>query len=370
MYKEIVRPILNKFDSETFHDIARESLHFAEISTLTLRLLEFFAYKHGRFADPRLHVNLGGLELENPLIVGAGWDKAGRAVLGLWHLGFACVEVGSVLEFKQPGSPKPRLFMVSNGTAINWLGFNSPGMDIVAKNLDRYEGTGVPIGISIGLNKDTSQSRADESYAAVAEKMYPYADYFAVNVSSPNTPGLRKLQSKQSGGKILKAVNEVMEGKGGRKPLFIKIAPELSFKEIDDIIEIALDHSITGIVSSNTANVPELKAKYGERWRNERGGLSGDDEEYRLMTTRQVAHIYRQAGDRLEIMGVGGVNSAETALEKIRAGARALQLVTAIRGEGTAVAGRINYGIVEFMEREGVKSLGELVGIDAGTYAE
>lgn len=370
MYKEIVRPILNKFDSETFHDLARESLHLAEISPLTLRLLEYFAYKHKRFADPRLNVDLGGVKLENPLIVGAGWDKAGRAVLGLWHLGFASVEVGSVLEFEQPGNPKPRLFMVSNGVAINWLGFNSPGMDLVTKNLDRYKGEGVPIGISIGLNKDADQTRADESYAAVAGRMYEYGDYFAINVSSPNTPGLRKLQEKESGGDIIKAVNETMEGKGGRKPLFIKIAPELSFDEIDDIIEIALDHSITGIIASNSANVPELKAKYGERWRNEQGGLSGDDEEYRRMTTRQVAHIYRQAGDRLEIVGVGGVKSPETALEKIRAGAKALQLVTAIRGEGTAVAGKINSGIVEYMEREGVKTLGELVGVDAEKYAE
>lgn len=366
MYKEIVRPILNNFDSETFHDFARECLHFAEISPLTLKLVEFFAYKHKRFADSRLNVDLGGIKFDNPLIVGAGWDKAGRAVLGLWHLGFAGVEVGSVLEFKQPGNPKPRLFMVSDGVAINWLAFNSPGMDVVAKNLDRYKGSGVPIGISIGLNRDADQDRAHESYAAVAKRMYDYADYFAINVSSPNTPGLRKLQARDSGNDIIRAVNEAMDGEGGRKPLFIKIAPELSFKEIDDIIEIALDHSITGIIAANSANVPELKAKYGERWRNETGGLSGDDEEYRKMTTGIVAHIYRQAGDKLDIIGVGGIKDAETALEKIRAGAKALQLVTAIRGEGTAVAGKINRGIVDYMFQHGIKSLDEIVGIDAG----
>ncbi len=366
MYKEIIRPILNKFDSETFHDLARESLHFAEISPLTLKLVEFFAYRHKRFADPRLNVNLGGIRLENPLIVGAGWDKAGRAVLGLWHLGFAGVEVGSVLEHKQPGNPKPRLFMVSDGVAINWLGFNSPGMDLVAKNLDRYKGTGIPIGISIGLNRDADQELAYESYGAVAKRMYEYADYFAINISSPNTPGLRKLQARDSGNDIIQAVNEVMEGEGGRKPLFIKIAPELSFKEIDDILEIAIDHSITGIIASNTVNIPELKARYGERWRNETGGLSGDDEEYRRMTTESVAHIYRQAGDNLEIIGVGGIKDAETALEKIRAGAKALQLVTAIRGEGTSVAGKINMGIVDYMFQHGIKSLDEIVGIDAG----
>jgi len=136
MYKEIIRPILNKFDSETFHDLARESLHLAELTPITLKLLELLADKHSRFEDKCLKTTLGGLELENPLIVGAGWDKAGRAVLGLWHLGFASVEVGSVLEYGQPGNPKPRLFMVSSGVAINWLAFNSPGMDVVAKNLE------------------------------------------------------------------------------------------------------------------------------------------------------------------------------------------------------------------------------------------
>ncbi|MEQ9618483.1 MAG: quinone-dependent dihydroorotate dehydrogenase [Deltaproteobacteria bacterium] len=366
MYKEIVRPILNKLDSETFHDLARESLHFAEISPITLKLVEFFAHTHKRFADPRLNVNLGGVRFENPLIVGAGWDKAGRAVLALWRLGFASVEVGSVLEYRQPGNPKPRLFMVSDGVAINWLAFNSPGMDLVAKNLDRYKGSGVPIGISIGLNRDADQEYAPEAYAAVAKRMYEYADYYAINISSPNTPGLRNLQARESGNDIIQAVNESMDGEGGRKPLFVKIAPELSFKEIDDIIEIALDHSITGIIASNTANVPELKARYGERWRNQIGGLSGDDEEYRRMTTRQVAHIYRQAGDKLDIIGVGGIKDAGTALEKIRAGAKALQLVTAIRGEGPGVAGKINMGIADYMSRHGIKSIDEIVGIDAG----
>ena len=364
MYKQIIRPILNKFDSETFHDLARESLHFAELTPITLRFLEFFADKYSRFKDDRLRTKLGNLELENPLIVGAGWDKAGRAVLGLYHLGFASVEVGSVTEYGQPGNAKPRLHMVSSGVAINWLGFNSPGMDIVAKNLDRYKNNGIPIGISLGLNKDVEHKDAAKAYGTVTRRMYEYAGYFAINVSSPNTPGLRALQGKQHIIDLIQAVNGSMDELGERKPLFVKIAPELSYEAIDELLEVAIDNKLTGIIASNTTTSSELKGKYGSKWKDSQGGLSGDDEDYRKMTTEIISHIYKQAGDKLDIVGVGAVNSPESALEKIKAGAKALQLVTAIRGEGTSVAGKINRGIVEYMESVGVSSLDELVGSD------
>lgn len=365
MYKEIVRPILNKLDSETFHDLARESLHIAERSPLTLRLVELFTDKHKRFADPRLNTHLGGVALENPLIVGAGWDKAGRAVAGLWHLGFAGVEVGSVLEYRQPGNSRPRVFMVSDGAAINWLAFNSPGVDVVARNLKKYKGLPVKIGISIGMNKEVPHDDSPRAHAAVAETLSLYADYFAINISSPNTPGLRKLQEKGRMIDIVLAVKEAMARGGALKPLFVKIAPDLTYRAVDEILEVALDLSLAGIIAANTTVNADMKAKYGEKWRHSQGGLSGDDADYRKMTTDLIAHIYRQAGGKLDILGVGGVKDAESALEKIKAGAKALQLVTAIRGEGPSVAGRINRGIVEYMERENLSNIQELVGIDA-----
>ena len=364
MFKSLIRPILDRLDSEKFHDLARESLHIAEYSPLLLKLVELCTATHGRFYDSRLNINIGGLNLENPLIVGAGWDKAGRAVLGLWHLGFGGVEVGSVLEHRQPGNPKPRQYMVSSGVAINWLGFNSPGMDVVAKNLAKYKDTPVAVGISIGMNRDVPHDDSPRAHAVVAERMYGYGDYFAINVSSPNTPGLRMLHEKGRKNDIIQAVNEAMDTQGERKPLFVKIAPELSLKEVDDILGVAIDNSITGIIAANTADLPELKAKYGEKWRDQPGGLSGDDGDYRRMTTEMIAHIYKHAGDKLQIMGVGGVKDTDTALEKIKAGAKALQIVTAIRGEGPSVAGNINRGLVKYMEQEGVKNLEELVGVD------
>jgi dihydroorotate dehydrogenase len=373
MYKEIIRPILDRLDSETWHDIARESLHLAEVSPMTLKILEQFAFERTRFTDERLRVVLrgstgltpGGVEFDNPLVVGAGWDKAGRAVKALWQLGFAGVEVGSVLAHPQPGNPKPRQFMLTSDVALNWLGFNSPGMKAVAKNLDRYKGSEIPIGISIGKNKAVDVKDAPEAHAVVAKRLYDYASYFAINVSSPNTPGLKKLQDKGPLTDIAQAVNQAMDEMGVRKPLFVKVAPELTYEAINDVIEVAIDNGLTGIIAANTTEDAEIKAKYGERWRNVTGGVSGNDDDYRKMATEKISHIYREAGDRLEIIGVGGIKDTETALEKIKAGAKLLQIVTAIRGEGTTVAGRINRGLVEYMETEGIKNLSEIVGIEA-----
>ncbi|MBI4228661.1 MAG: quinone-dependent dihydroorotate dehydrogenase, partial [Deltaproteobacteria bacterium] len=337
----------------------------AEKFSITVALLEKLTYKARRFSDERLHVQIGGIQFENPLIVGAGWDKAGRAVRALWQLGFAAVEVGSVLEYPQPGNPKPRQFMLSPGVALNWLGFNSPGMDVVARNLDNYKDSGIPIGISIGINRDVDVEDSPRAHAVVAKELYNHASYFVINISSPNTPGLRELQVKGSLTAIVQTVNHEISEIGERKPLFIKIAPELNEKDVDDIIAVVIDNGLTGIIAANTADVPELKAKYGERWRNVNGGISGDDEDYRRMTTEKIAYIYKQAGDILEIIGVGGIKDSDTALEKIRAGAKALQIVTGIRGEGPTLPGRINRGLVDYMEKEGIKSLDEIVGIDA-----
>ncbi|MEO8971219.1 MAG: quinone-dependent dihydroorotate dehydrogenase [Ktedonobacteraceae bacterium] len=365
MYQELIRPLLGKLDSETWHVRAREALHFAEATPLTLKLLERCAYQRKRLWDERLQVVVGGVTYDNPVVVGAGWDKSGRAIQALYTLGFAGVEVGSVLARPQDGNPKPRQFMLSPGVALNRLGFNSPGMDVVAANLSRYAESGIPVGISLGKNREVQVKDAPEAHAAVAERLYDYAAYFAINVSSPNTPGLRALQEKGPLTDIVQAVNDVMESRGGRKPLFVKIAPELSLEAVDDVIEVVLAHGLTGIIATNTTISSEIKASYGARWRNEDGGVSGDDPAFRAMATAKVAYIYRATHGTIVIMGVGGVKDAPTALEKIKAGATMVQVVTGIRGEGTAVAGRINRGLVAYMEKEGIHSIRELVGIES-----
>lgn len=365
MYKEIIDPALMKLDSETWHTRAREALHLAEATPFTLKLLEQFADRHHRFTDERLNVVLGGVKLDNPVVVGAGWDKAGRAVKALCTLGFSGVEVGTVVAYPQEGSPKPRQFMLAPGVTLNRLGFNSPGMEAVAHNLERYKESGIPIGISLGKNKEVAVEDIPQAHATVAEKLYASAAYFTINVSSPNTPGLRALQDKKPLTDIVQAVNETMDRMGGRKPLFVKIAPELSHEAVGDVIDVILDNGLTGIIATNTTINPGIKAKYGERWRNEAGGLSGDDPDYRKLATEKVAYIYRETKGKIDIIGVGGVKDAQTALEKIKAGAKVVQVVTGIRGEGTALPGRINRGIVSYMEKEGVKNIQELVGIEA-----
>lgn len=317
-------------------------------------------YKSERFYDERLNVVVGGIEFDNPLLVGAGWDKVGQAVKGLYRLGFSGIEVGSVLAYAQEGNPKPRQWVLAPGIAMNRLGFNSPGMEVVANNLENYRGSGIPIGISIGKNKDVPNTDAPWAHAMVTERLYNHASYFVINVSSPNTRGLRQLQEKGPLTDIIQAVNGVMDLKGGRKPLFVKIDPDLTNLAVDDVIEVVLNEGLTGIIATNTTNNDDLKAKYGRS--GEIGGISGDESEYRRMATEKVAHIYQATKGKMNIIGVGGIKDTYTALEKIMAGAKLIQVVTAIRGEGTTVAGRITRGLSEFMENEGVSSLQELVG--------
>lgn len=368
MYKELISPILDHLPSEEMHVAARRVLHFGQRSSLGLALLEKFNYRGERFFDNRLNVNLSGVFLDNPVMVGAGWDKVGEAVIGLYALGFSGVEIGSVLADGQPGNPKPRQFVLGPGVVLNRLGFNSPGADVVAKNLSKPWGYRIPTGISIGINKWISPQDAPEAHAAVARRLYPYGSYFAINVSSPNTPGLRALQDKEPLTNIVQAVNEVMSENERKKPLYIKIAPDLTLEAIDDVIQVAIDNRATGIIATNTTNNPDIKGRYGDQWRDEPGGLSGDDPVFRKMSTTAVAHIFEVAGDKLTVIGVGGVKNAETAWEKIAAGATAVQLNTAIRGEGPTVAGRINRGLIELMDQRGVKNISDIVGQEAKKY--
>jgi len=258
--------------------------------------------------------------------------------------------------------------MLAPGVDLNRLGFNSPGADVVTKNLERYKTSGIPIGISIDKNKDIPDKVAPEMHAIVAKKLYDFAAYFVINVSSPNTPGLRQLQDKGPLTEITQAVNQALDEVGQRKPLFVKIAPDLTNEAVTDVIEVAMDNGLTGIIATNTTVSPEIKAKYGKHWRNELGGLSGDDKDFRSMATEKVAHIYKETNGKIEIIGIGGVKDTQTALEKIKAGAKIVQVVTAIRGEGTTLPGRINRGLVEWMKKEGIKSISEVVGTESSKF--
>ena len=364
LHKRLINPILNHLDSETWHQHAVDVLHGMEVSATRLKILQLLAQGRMRYKDKRLHTRIGNVALENPVMVGAGWDKQGRAVCALHAVGFAGVEVGSVLQHPQHGNPEPRQFMIGDGVCLNHLGFNSAGMEAVAQHLERYRHDDIPIGISIGKNKEVQEHDAPAAHAVVAEHLAPYASYMGVDLSSPNTPNLRALQEKGPLRDIVQAVCGTLAQKGYTTDVYVKIAPDLTLHAVDDVMKIAIDEGLAGIIASNTTIRPDLKARYGERWRGEAGGLSGDNAEFRAMSTRQIAHIYRQSQGRLSLIGVGGIKDAMTALEKIRAGASAVQLVTALRGEGLGVANAINRGIVRELSQKGAKSLREMIGID------
>ena len=360
-YKEFESRVLTHFDSETVHNLVRTGLHFSETFPLTLSLLEKLNHGGERFTDPRLKVNLAGIDFPNPIMVGAGWDKEAGCVLALYTLGAGGVEIGTVVEFSQYGNPKPRQFRIAPGIAVNRCAFNSPGMEKVARNLDRYLNSGIPIGVNIGPNKNLAGAGIPESLSRIVKRLDQYASYFTLDVSSPNTPGLRDLQSK-------KGLEEIVQAIETEKPVFIKIAPELHFEEVDDVIDVCLQNNLAGIIATNTVDRVEIKIKHGIRWANEKGGLSGDDPEFRAMATEKVAYIYKETGGKLDISGVGGVKDAGIALEKIMAGAKLVQVVTAFRGEGLGVLGKINREIIEWMERYGVKNLSEIVGATNHLY--
>lgn len=325
--------------------------------------IEKLSFKKQLFTDKKLLVKLTEeITLDNPLIVGAGWDKQGLAVRGLHQLGFASVVVGTVTPHPQLGNPKPRYFEIAPGVSLNRYGFNSPGADVVAQNLKIYQDLGIPIGISAGKNKEVPDEQAPEAYAEVIKNLYHYASYFELGVSSPNTPGLRKLQDKKPLGLIIKAVNKQMDKLGKRKPIFIKIAPDMSFEEIDDVIEVALANNVVGISATNTTINSNIKSSYGQKWSTEDGGLAGNNPEFRKISTEIIAYIYRQAGKKLKVIGAGGIMDTKTALEKILAGATALEIVTGLSFVGPTLPGKINQGLVAFIQKRRVRNLSELVG--------
>lgn len=316
--------------------------------------------------DDRLLVAVADIEFPNPVMVGAGWDKEGRAVAGLEAVGFGGVEIGTVPVYPQPGNDNPRLWTrrgPGGRVSLNRMGFNSRGMEAVKGNLDRNADYTIPVGVSLGKNKLATAAEAPAQHARVAEYLYQYADYFVINVSSPNTPGLRELQDKGPLTEIVLAVKDALDRSGGQKPILIKIAPELTPAAIDDVIEVVRTHGLAGIVGTNTTTDEETKASHG--WENEPGGLAGADPRYRKRSTEVVRYAAESAEGQYDVIGVGGIDSAEAALEKIYAGASVVQVVTAIREKHVRTATSIVRGILDHMERYEIDSLEDIRGTGA-----
>lgn len=367
MYQEYISPWLDRRDSETWHSYAKNLMHLADYTPPTRLALELMGSGGRRFTDPRLQVMSAGILFDNPLVVAAGWTPDGRASHALYLLGFAGVTVGSVPEFGQPGNPKPRQFMIGDGVALNRKGFANPGMMVVRRIMAHYQrqGINIPIGISIGKNKDVADLDAPAAYARVAAYLSPVARWLVVNVSSPNTPGLRALQGKGLLTDIMWSVQGVLrQGYTNPPPVFIKIDPDMPLTAVDDVISVALDTGAAGIIAANTTVDEEIKRKYGTRWVGEPGGVSGSDADYRNKVDEKIAHIYRSAGEKLDVWGVGGVDGTASAIRKIKRGARIVKINTGIRTLGPRIASTINRGIADYLTREGIARITELIGTD------
>lgn len=376
MYKEIISPILSHLDSEQIHHITREALHVAESNPIALKVLEVIGNGGNRFSDPALNIRIGQTLFDNPVIAGAGWDKNGRAVKGLYALGFSGVEVGSVLLYPQDGNGyvngkrvATRQWVLGDGhdVSINWLGLPSEGVEVVDENLEMYAFDEFPIGINVSRNA-WIKGNSPESFAEVINRLYRHASYFSLGFS-PNTEDVRKLlDSKDFLMEIALACWQAMVKNGGYKDLYIKIGPDSSFLHIDDVIDVVLQSRLSGIIATNITTNPDIKGRYGEIWRTTPGGLGGNDPEFKKLSTEKVSYIYQATKGNKEgpitIFGSGGVHDVESTLEKIKAGAKAVQVVTGIRSEGPRVASNINRGLVDYMDREGTGNIEELVGAD------
>jgi dihydroorotate dehydrogenase len=304
-----------------------------------------------------LRTSVAGLEFPSPVGLAAGFDKNAEVPEHMLGLGFGFVEVGTVTPEPQPGNPRPRMFRLAGDKAvINRLGFNNQGQAEAWLRLRECRHVRGIIGVNIGANKDSADRIAD--YAAGVQAMSPVAGYLTINISSPNTPGLRQLQDEGALRALLSAVQEVRERNG--PPIFLKVAPDLGQGEPDQIVRAAIHHGIDAIIVANTTvSRPPLKSRFA----GEQGGLSGAPLK---SLARKALHDFRAAsGGKIPLIGVGGIASADDAWDRIRAGASLVQLYTAMVYEGPGTARRIALGLAARLKREGYSNISEIVGADA-----
>lgn len=375
LYRNLLRPALFTLNAEQIHNRTMRALAWAGQRQWACDAL------HSFLGAPRLPVRLFDLDFPNPVGLAAGMDKNAEALPAWESLGFGFTELGAVTWHAQPGNAQPRVFRaIPEGAIVNRMGFNNAGAQEVAQILaewrQRGRWPGHPVGMNLGKSKITPLPQAAQDYANSLKVLVPYLDFFVINVSSPNTPNLRQLQDRAALDDILAAVLEVASQVGASskpaadkprpKPVLVKVAPDLSFEALDEILELASSRPFVGIVATNTTisrphvNSPEIQKIYAEA-----GGLSGRPLKSR--STEIIRHIYRQTGGKLPIIGVGGIFNAADAWEKITAGASLVQIYTGLVYEGPEVARAIVNGLVRLLEQSGMKDLRQAVGTVSGS---
>lgn len=338
-----VLPLLRRMDAEHAHDLALRALRLG------------LAGRDAAPDDPSLAITVLGRRFANPIGLAAGFDKNAAAVGGLARLGFGFVETGTVTPRPQPGNPRPRLFRLEHDRAvINRMGFNNDGLEAYVSNLAANAKRSVPLGANVGINKEGADP--DRDYPALIAAVAPHVDYAVINVSSPNTPGLRDLQTEARLRAILRAVTAV----GNRPPVLVKIAPDLADGGVAAIVETCVAEGVQGLIVGNTtiSRPPGLRSRYA----SEAGGLSGRP--LFSLSTRVLARAYQFANGRLVLIGVGGVSSGADALTKICAGASLVQIYTAFAYDGPSLIPRIKRELTAALRGAGFARIQDAIGSD------
>ncbi|MDP1419758.1 quinone-dependent dihydroorotate dehydrogenase [Peribacillus simplex] len=358
---QLIKKLLFRLDPEVAHEHTISSLKMANN-----RFGKNYLNMLYKFNDVRLHNTVWGIDFPNPVGLGAGFDKNAEVYKSLSAIGFGFVEVGTLTPVGQPGNEKPRLFrLVTDQAVINRMGFNNIGAEEAVKHLVDYKQASIPIGINIGKNKLTVNENAFHDYIKCLDILYPYGDYFVINISSPNTPNLRNLQESENLRQLLQEIykntNELEMNGAIKKPILLKVAPDMEKEQMNEILQVAISQGISGIIATNTTLSREgLRSK---SFTTEVGGLSGKPLANR--STKWIREIYHQVGQQVPIIAVGGIFTGEDAYEKIRAGASLVQVYTGMIYQGPGIVKSINKRLLELMEKDGFTNIRQVIGIDS-----
>ena len=342
----VLRPFLFKLDPETTHDLAIKSLKF-----------NYLPRKMFEVEDEQiLNIELLGKNFPNPIGLAAGFDKSGEVYNSLLKFGFGFIEIGTVTPLKQFGNPKPRIFRLEDDSAlINRLGFNNDGIEIIKNRIKSEKKKGV-VGINIGPNKNTKDQKND--FCIGLKNFFDIADYITVNISSPNTEGLRDFHDQEKLEDLLLALNKIKSENKINIPLLLKISPDIKDNQISEIADTAIKNDISGIILTNTTN--SNKDKLISDFKKEEGGLSG--EPLQQISTNMIKKFYKQLNGKIPIIGVGGVNSGKSAYEKIIAGASLLQLYTGLVYKGPSIVKDIKKELIQILKVEGLNNIKDAIG--------
>ena len=342
MYHMILKPILFLFNPEKAHYFTTNMLS----TVLAIPGMKSIFAALFQIKDKRLERTVFGIKFPNPVGLAAGFDKEAKLYKDMVHLGFGFIEVGTITPKGQPGNLKPRLFRLTQDDAlINRMGFNNEGLSGAVERL-KSRNSNLIIGGNIGKNKVTPNEKATEDYITCFEALFPHVDYFVVNVSSPNTPNLRALQDKKPLTELLSTLQNLNNKKPNPKPILLKIAPDLTNEQLDDIVEIVANTKIAGLIATNTT-ISREGLKSNPSLVQEMGGLSGKP--VRDKSTEVIRYLRKKSNASFPIIGVGGIHSAEDAIEKLDAGCDLVQLYTGFVYEGPALVKSINKGVLARM---------------------